>query len=313
MFKDRLLSLFVLLLTSVSLLAGVYNPDNIPIPKNSTGIPSYISNPDSILSDSICAVINRRLYQLEDSVRVKSLIIVVERLEGDDPFQFSLDVGNKYGIGTKQEDNGLIVTLATQDRSYYILTGYGLEGVLPDITCQKIADRVMVPYLKEGKWETAIDEAVKAVSDVIYQGEPALAQLGLYEQKPSWWQQMKTSFSENFWLWMLLLFVLRIIVNFILIDYVEYREYKFNMPMVFRWLATLASLLIWNPGFSVYHKSPKKQRIYYIDNRGIHSSGGHGGHGGSGSGSGGSSSGNSRSYGSSGGGRFGGSGSGGRF
>lgn len=323
MFRCRLFSLVVVLLTCFAVSAGVYNPDNIPIPKNSVN-PDYISNPDSILSDSICRVINQRLFKLEDSLGVKSLVIVVEHIEGDDPYQFSLTVGNKYGVGTK-DSRGVIVTLATLDRSYYILTGLGMESVLPDATCHKIGVNVMVPRLKNGEWGTAMDETVQSICGVAYKDASVLQQYK--EHETSYWEDLKQSFHEYFWGWMLLLFLLRFIVNYIILDYVPYREYQLYMPMLLRWLAIFVWLFIWNPGFSLYYKRRKKQRVYYVDNRDVMSSGSYRGGGGSlfrGSSSSSSrscgssssrsyGSSSSRSYGSSGGGRFGGGGAGGRF
>lgn len=308
----RLQIFFVSLLLCLPVVAGTYNPTNIPIPQNGTA-PSYISNPDSILSDSICAVINTCLFKLEDSTTVKSLVMVVEKIEGDDPYKFSMEVGNSYGIGTR-DNKGFIVTLATLDRSYYILTGSGLEGDLPDAICRRIEERSMVPHLKKGEWDLAIVETVRDISRVVYREEDQLKQLEPVAENYSYWGELKKSFSEFFWLWMVLLFLLRLIVNFVILEYTDHREYELYMPRLFRWLAFLANLLVWNPGISLYYKPRKKPRVYYVDNRDIMKKGGsYGGGGGSRSSSGGSSLHSSRSYGSSGGGRFGGGGAGGRF
>ena len=166
----RWLVIVMAMLACLSLSAGVYNPDNIPIPENGEH-PSYVSNPDSILSDSICAVINERLFQLEDSTGVKTLVMVVEHVEGDDLYQFSMTVGNKYGVGSKENNLGLIIALATLDRSYQILTGIGLEGYLPDVVCRRVESKAMLPHLMEGAWEEAIGETVEVISGILMNDE----------------------------------------------------------------------------------------------------------------------------------------------
>ena len=162
----RWIAFIVAMMGCLSLSAGVYNPDNIPIPENGEN-PSYISNPDSILSDSICDVINWKLLQLEKKTNVKTLVIVVEHIEGDDPYEFSMTVGNKYGVGSKGDNKGLIFTLATLDHSYQILTGRGLESDLPDAICYRIASNVLEPRARQSQWDKAIKESVDAVCGLL--------------------------------------------------------------------------------------------------------------------------------------------------
>ncbi|MBQ0056469.1 MAG: TPM domain-containing protein [Bacteroidales bacterium] len=136
-------------------MAGVYTPANLPMPISGGETLSYVTNPDHILSSSTVDSINYWLKDLEMQKGVKSLVIVVENLDPDDPYEFSIEVGNRYGVGTKQ-NTGLVVTLATLDRSYWILTGTGLEKFLPDAICRRVENRTMVPLLKQGQWDAAM-------------------------------------------------------------------------------------------------------------------------------------------------------------
>lgn len=145
--------------------AKAYNPDNIPLTKNSD-YPNYISNPDGILSEAATDTINRMLLSLEKVKGVKSLVIVVKNIEGDDPYQFAIGVGNKYKVGTK-DNTGIVIVLATEDRSYYILTGEGMEKFLPDAICKRIENRVMVPLLKKGEWNLAMVNTVYAIKSIL--------------------------------------------------------------------------------------------------------------------------------------------------
>ena len=90
-----------------------------------------VCNPDGVLSADATQRTNLLLKALEKDKGIQTVVVVVKQLEGDDPYQFGMDLARKYGIGNKQR-TGLIVILATEDRSYQILTGNGLEGTLPD-------------------------------------------------------------------------------------------------------------------------------------------------------------------------------------
>ena len=266
----RWLLLFLSLVACRSLTAGVYNPDNIPIPENGDH-PSYISNPDGILSDSICRVVNDKLFLLEDSTGIKTLVIVVEHIEGDDPYQFSMSVGNKYGIGSK-DSKGLVITLATLDRSYQILTGRGLEGDLPDAVCYRIAQNQMVPHLKNEAWGDAVVSAVQTVCGFFYHEDEIVQQYSFVASTPT--DMKETEENDESLLGLifrqimdmlneiplliripiiyLLLRVLLYLPNAYYCMAVGYRNIEWKPWTLLRWFLYCFNW-IWNIGFSLYY------------------------------------------------------------
>lgn len=157
--------LSLMFVTALSALARKWSVDNLEMVylKDST---QYVCNPDGVMGDSARMATNRILRRLEVDKGVQTVVVVVEHLDGDDPFTFGMDLSRKYGIGNKQ-NTGLIIILATEDRSYQILTGRGLEGTLPDAICRRVENRVMVPQLKKANWDAAILETVQSLDKVI--------------------------------------------------------------------------------------------------------------------------------------------------
>lgn len=156
--KQRMIALSFMLCFAISMFATVYTPDNLPIPYLQDER-RHTCNPDGILSQEAVAHIDSLLYHAEHTYGVQALCIVVGQIEGEDAFSFGMDVSRKYGIGNKQS-TGLLFILSTQDRSYYILTGDGLEGLLPDAICKRIENHHMLPYLREGDWDNAMTQAI---------------------------------------------------------------------------------------------------------------------------------------------------------
>jgi uncharacterized protein len=58
----------------------------------------------------------------------------------------------KWGIGSKEKNNGVLVLVAKKDRKMSIQTGYGAEGALPDITTQQIIQNDMKPRFRENDY-----------------------------------------------------------------------------------------------------------------------------------------------------------------
>lgn len=133
----------------------------------------YVCNPDGVLSAAAVDSLDARLRLLERDKGIESVVIAVERISPDDPYDFAMQLGRKYGIGSKTQRSGLIVLLATRDRSYQILTGSGLEIALPDALCRRIQNRVMVPALRQGHWDEAMLSTLAAI-DAVVRGDEAL-------------------------------------------------------------------------------------------------------------------------------------------
>lgn len=181
-----LTTLSIILLTAWStLLAKVWNPDNLPVAQNSP-TPTYVSNPDGILSQAAVAEIDTMLLSIEKSKGVKALVVAITNIEGDDPYRFATDLGNKYGVGSK-DDTGLVLVLATDDRSYWISTGSGMDKFLPDAIVKRVEMRVMVPLLKESRWSEAVVSTVREITQLLEGNEELRASYTEEDDDFEWW------------------------------------------------------------------------------------------------------------------------------
>jgi uncharacterized protein len=70
-----------------------------------------------------------------------------ESIEG-----YAVELFERWGVGKKGEDNGVLVVAAIEDRKLRIEVGYGLEGVLPDGLCGQIIRDVLTPNFRQGNF-----------------------------------------------------------------------------------------------------------------------------------------------------------------
>lgn len=155
-------------------LARTWSPDEVPM-VHLQDARRYVCNPDGIMGTADVDSADQVLAALERDKGVQSVVVVVGRMEGGDAYEFGRRIFEKYGVGNKKQSTGLVIVLATEDRKYYILTGSGLEGTLPDAYCKRIETRVMVPLLKQGEWGPAIVATVKAIDQVVRGDETLVA------------------------------------------------------------------------------------------------------------------------------------------
>lgn len=172
----RKLTLFAALLCSISLCFGrTYTVEQVPNVQILDAT-RYTSNPDGILSQSAVEAIDRACDSLHSASRAQIAVVAIEDIEGDDVFQFAIDLFSAWGVGGKSSDNGLGILLVTEKREIRFVTGYGLEGVLTDAMCKRIQQRYMVSHLSAGDYSTGMVEGVAAVARIISGSEELSAQ-----------------------------------------------------------------------------------------------------------------------------------------
>lgn len=152
------------LLLCLSMLgrAEIWTVDNLPM-VHLQDARRYVCNPDGLLSQTVVDSLDLMLYNLEKSRGVQTVVVMAKRIENGDAYRFAIDLGNKQGVGLKSQNTGLVVVVAAEDRNYFISTGRGLEGTLPDVVCARVERRLMVPMMKEGNWDAAVGNGVAAL------------------------------------------------------------------------------------------------------------------------------------------------------
>ena len=104
--------------------------------------------------------------QVLEKAQAAVVVVTIKSTDGVEIFDYSVDLYQKWGIGQKGKDRGVLILLAVQDRRYQVRVGYGLEGILPDGKVGGFG-REAVPYLKRGDYDGAVNLLTSRVIDVI--------------------------------------------------------------------------------------------------------------------------------------------------
>jgi uncharacterized protein len=108
-----------------------------------------------------------KLVQFNDSSSTQIVIAIVSDFGGTDKSDFAYKLGEKWGVGQKGKDNGIVIVVKPTggqgERGAYIAVGYGLEGVIPDITAKRIVDVEMIPNFKSGNYYAGLNSAVDRI------------------------------------------------------------------------------------------------------------------------------------------------------
>ena len=93
----------------------------------------------------------------------QAAVVIVPTTNGMPIFDYALQVAEKWQLGAKDIDDGLLMVVAVNDRDMYILTGYGLEGVLPDAAVNRIIREDITPLFKQNNYGAGILAGVTAL------------------------------------------------------------------------------------------------------------------------------------------------------
>lgn len=158
-------ALRVLLPTLVFLACGAFamaeRVEDLPKPTD------YVSDLAHVLSPETVARLDHICDQLDHGkANAQVAIVTVHDLGGDDKADFANRLEEKWKVGKKGSDRGILVLVSTDDHHYWVEVGYGLEGILPD---GKVGDigRAMVPYLHARDFDSGILTGVQQISQVI--------------------------------------------------------------------------------------------------------------------------------------------------
>ncbi|MBN1645209.1 TPM domain-containing protein [Candidatus Woesearchaeota archaeon] len=117
--------------------------------------------------------IEELITSIEKETTAEIAVVTIESLEGRNLEEYSLEIAEKWGIGKKETDNGLLLLIAYKDKKYRLETGYGLEGVLPDAKTGRIGRTILTPYFRKGQYGQGAYEAIKEINGII-QGDSSI-------------------------------------------------------------------------------------------------------------------------------------------
>ncbi|MBK9483847.1 MAG: TPM domain-containing protein [Chitinophagaceae bacterium] len=95
------------------------------------------------------------------------LVAFDDSRQGRDIADYNIDLGRAWGVGGKENNNGIVLLIAKNDRKLNIATGYGLEGALPDLTAKQIIDDIIRPNFKGEDYYRGIEEGTDAIIQAV--------------------------------------------------------------------------------------------------------------------------------------------------
>jgi len=166
----RKLHTIVLILILGSLAISGY-AQKLPEPMSP---PRMVNDFAAFLNENDALSLEKKLRDFYGSSSTQIYIVTVSDLLGYDPADFATQLGEKWGIGTRGKDNGMLILIKPKTSAskgeVFISVGYGLEGVVPDAIANRIVDLEVLPSFRNGNYYQGLDKATNVLIELT-QGE----------------------------------------------------------------------------------------------------------------------------------------------
>jgi uncharacterized protein len=120
-----------------------------------------------MLSQDAKASLESYLAGIENKTGIQIVVAAFPSLEEESLEDYSIRLAEKWKIGQKGKDNGVILLIFKQERKLRIEVGYGLEEKLPDATASAIIRNVIAPYFKTGDYDSGVTAGVQAIANTV--------------------------------------------------------------------------------------------------------------------------------------------------
>ena len=139
--------------------------------QDTSGLPqlgaAYVSDIAGLIGTERSTQLDSYLEQLRQKTGVQFAVVTVPTTNGEDPSAYKVRLFKAWGIGRKEEKDGLLLLIAQQEHAAVFETGYGLEGTLPDGWEARMLRELLVPRFRAGQFADGVTVAVLAASERI--------------------------------------------------------------------------------------------------------------------------------------------------
>lgn len=144
----------------------------VVFPERPTG---FVNDVAEVLSAEVQAALDAELSEFEKETGNEVAILTIPTIMEYSVEEYAVRIFEKWGIGKANEDNGILFLVVVDDRKVKIEVGYGLEGVITDGTAGAILDAEVVPWFREGNYETGIVAGTDEIVRILRGGTPPVS------------------------------------------------------------------------------------------------------------------------------------------
>lgn len=116
-----------------------------------------------LLTPDQASALNEKLRAFEQQSGAQFIIYTMPSLEGESLEDFTIRAAEKWKVGQKKYDNGLILFVFRDERKVRVEVGYGLEGTITDAFSSDVIRNYIAPHFQQGDYAGGLNAGADAV------------------------------------------------------------------------------------------------------------------------------------------------------
>ena len=133
------------------------------VPKKPSLAEGLVLDQTRTLTSEQLVSLREKLLAYDKSTSNQIAIVIIPALNGNSIEDVALKIGRDWGVGQANNDNGIVILIAKDDRKMRIEVGYGLEGAVTDYVTSSIIQNTLRPNFKENNYYRGLTEAVDEI------------------------------------------------------------------------------------------------------------------------------------------------------
>lgn len=161
-------TILILALLFFTIIVTSANGQSVPDRPNP---PRLVNDLANILSKKEIRALEKKLVRFNDTTSNQITVVIINTLGELTPAMFAYEIGEKWKVGQKKFDNGVVLLVKPKlppdnKGEAYIAVGYGLEPAIPDAIARRIVENEMIPSFRQGDYYTGIDKATSILMEM---------------------------------------------------------------------------------------------------------------------------------------------------
>lgn len=166
-FRGLIAPLLLLLAAAVMLLPAQSGAFAQEAQKPAQALTGRVVDAAGIIDPSVRQQLAQKLADFEAKSSDQVVVVTVPSLNGEDIETYANRLFRAWALGQKQENNGILLVVAPNDRKVRIEVGYGLEGTMTDALSSVIINGTIIPAFRTGDYSGGISQGVDGILSVL--------------------------------------------------------------------------------------------------------------------------------------------------
>lgn len=130
-----------------------------------------------VLSRQQREYLTEQLMQIHTNNLAQAAVVIVPSTGQVPIFDYAMAISERWQLGSAKADDGLLIVVAVADRKVQIVTGYGLEGVLPDVVLKRIIRDDITPSFRHGEYAQGLSSGIARITERLSADPQTLAKM----------------------------------------------------------------------------------------------------------------------------------------